>query len=204
MANTYRGKPFAFNNETGFENEKATFQSILDESCALYGPELIWIDQTLNEIDDTFGEFLGKMLTKGISIRLLSEQIETDYYPEDGALFTKFGFEPNIGEATFYGSPQYFLEHGITPKQQDLIYYKKVKKMFEVTHIELLDNFKYRIDCVLYNYDHTKLDDTVEDEDILSLPDLDDKEKAAENDSIAAQESTENIINDNETDGIFD
>lgn len=196
--------PFFFNNETGFEREKQLFANIMDETIFLHGAECIWVSVSLNQLDDTFGEFLGKLITEGTPIRLHVDQIDTDFYPEDGGLHDKFGFTPQIGEASFNATVQYFTHHEITPKAQDLILYKKVNKIFEVTHVQLLDGFKYKISAVLYDYDHTKVDKDVTDAEIASLSDLADKDKILENDTIRAQEVLEKIVNSTEKDGIFD
>jgi hypothetical protein len=204
MTTKYDNKPFFFNDESIHAIEKQTFANIMDEAVFLHGSECIWIKQTLGQREDIFGEFLGKKINEGIPIRLVLDQVDTDLYPEDTMSVGRYGLELNIGEATWHGSVQYFTDHGITPGQQDLIYYKKIAKLFEVTHIQLLDDYKYVVNSILYNYSHEPVASDVTDEDILSLPDLDDKDKAATGDRIAQVEEDDNVLNTDESDGIFD
>lgn len=201
-----RNYPFRMNDEQGFLHEKQTFANILDESCALFGADLIWISSTLNELDNVFGEYLGKLINEGVHIHLLVEQIEEDFWPEQSLLYTKFGIQPNQGSATWHGSIQYFTEHGIEPKVQDLIYYKKLNHMFEVTHISDQHEFYWTINSVLYDYDHTKLSDDVSNEAIRSLEDIDDKDKLEQGDAIGIDEATkyvDPVIDTTDTDGLF-
>lgn len=199
--------PFLMNDEFDFEHEKKTWNNIMDEGTYLYGAECLWIRQELNVPDNMFGDFLGKLIKEGVPIRLIIDQIEEDFYPESSLMYSKFGIEPNIGSATFHASVNYFENFAIEPRPQDLIFYKKVNKIFEVTHVTLLDGFKYQIDSVLYDYDHTKIDDGVTDEDILSLETLDDKDKIQTGDktNIAeqTQEDTSPVLDVTDKDGIF-
>lgn len=203
MPTKYDNKPFFFNNESIHALEKQTFANIMDEAVFLHGSECIWIDQTLAQREDIFGEFLGKKINEGTPIRLVLDQVDTDLYPEDTMTHGRYGIELNIGEATWHATVQYFTDHGISPRPQDLIYYKKIAKMFEVTHIQLLDDYKYVVNSILYNYDHTPVDPAVTDEDILDLPNLDDRDKAETGDRIATAETTDDVIDGSKTDGIF-
>ena len=200
MAKDY---PFLFNDPVSFENEKQTFSNLMDETVYLHGAECKYISISLNHIDNVFGEFNGKRIEDGIPIRLHVEQIDTDFYDESGGLYEKFGFLPNVGEATFNATINYFNEHGIDPKPQDLILYSKVNKMFEVTKVTELDGFKFELKAVLYDHDHREVADDVEDEHITALETLDDKDKANYNDPIDQQERDENVIDDSETDPRF-
>lgn len=198
-----RDYPFFFNDPLGFENEKQTFSDLNDEATYLHGNECLYISTSLNAIDNVFGEFMGKRIEDGIPIRLHIEQMESDFYDESSGLYEKFGFLPNVGEATFNATINYFNEHGINPKPQDLIVYSKVDKMFEVTKVTKLDGFKFELKAVLYDHDHREVADDVTDEHITALETLDDKDKANYNDPIDQQERDENIIDSSETDPRF-
>ena len=195
--------PFYFNNETSFENEKKTMANILEEGINLHGNEIIWIPQELAHADETFGEFLGKAIVEGTPMRLFLEQVDTDFYNEDAALYTKFGLNLNLGGSSWHGSAKYFFDNGITPKPQDLIYYKKTSKLFEVTHIQLQHDIWYKISAILYDYDGTKIDTNVTEEDILTLDTILDKDQESNNDPIEEVDDDENIIDNTETDGLF-
>lgn len=195
--------PWFFNNETGFENEKKTFSNIMDEAIWLHGAEIIWISQTLGFEEPIMGDFLGKKIEEGVPIRLWPEEIEEDFYNEDGALFTKFGITPEIGSATWWATCNYMDFFNIAPKEQDLIYYKKTTKLFEVRKVTLVDGFKLKIHSGLYNYDHTELSDDITDTDLLTLKTLDDLDKQLGNEEIQAIEDRDNVLDEAVDDGIF-
>lgn len=201
-----RNYPFRMNDEKDFLKEKQTFANIMDESCALFGANLIYISSVNNELDNVFGEYLGKLITEGIHMHLLVDQIEEDFWPEQSLLYTKFGIQPNQGAATWHGTIQYFVEHGISPKIHDLIYYGKLNQMFEVSHVSDLHEFRYQLDSVLYDYDHVKIDSGVTNAAIKSLEDIDDKDKLEQGDAIGIEEATkyvDPVIDISDTDGLF-
>lgn len=196
--------PHFLNNETGFENEKKTFSDIMDEAVWLHGAELLYIVQTLNQPEPILGEHLGKRLEDGIPIRLWTEEIEEDFYVQDAGLFTKFGYTPEIGSATWWATCNYFEFFNIKPKEQDLIFYKKTSQLFEIRKVTLHDGFKLKIHSGLYNYDHTELADDVTDTDLITLKDLDDLDKSLGNEEIQAAEDAESVIDETKKDGLFD
>lgn len=198
--------PHFFNNETEFEREKETLSDIMDEAVFLHGAEVVWINQTLGFEEPTLGEFLGKRLESGISLRLWPEEIEDDFYLEDGGLFTKFGYTPEVGSATWWATCNYFEFFNIEPKEQDLIYYPKTTKIFEVRKITLLDGYKLKIHSGLYNYDHTEITQDIRDIDpeIATLENLDDIDKRLGNEEIQAIEDQRDVIDETKKDGIFD
>lgn len=196
--------PHFFNNETGFEDEKKTFSDIMDEAIWLHGAECLYITQTLDQPEPILGEFLGKKLEDGIPIRLWPEEIEEDFYPEDAGMFAKFGYTPEIGSATWWATCNYFEFFNIVPKENDLIFYKKTTKLFEIRKVTLIDGFKLKIHSGLYNYDHIELSDDITDTDLLTLKDLDDLDFQQGNEEIQAAEDAGNVIDETKSDGIFD
>ena len=175
----------------------------MDEAIWLHGAEVVWISQTLGLQEPIFGEFLGKKIEEGIAFRLWPEEIEEDFYNEDGALFSKFGITPEIGSATWWATCNYFDYFNIVPKEQDRIYYKKTTKLFEVRKVTLFDGFKLKIHSGLYNYDHTELSEDITDTDLLSLKSLDDLDKLLNNDEVQAVEDDDDVVDEIVKDGIF-
>lgn len=196
--------PFFLNDESGFQGERETIQSIYDEANWLHGSECIYIPHEMSGLDEVFGEYLQKLIVEGIEVRMIVDEYEEDFFNEDNSMYSKFGFVPDVGTSTFHGSKNYLDHFNINPQVQDLIYYKKVKKLFEISHVQLLDDYRYKISATLYNYDHTKIDDSVTNSDILSLDDLADQEQININDKIEEQVETEDIIDDDLNDGLFD
>lgn len=182
MTTTPNNKPFRFN--TGYEGEeKQTYLNITDDAIALYGEHCVYITQTLAQAEPIFGEYLGKVINEGTDVYLYVEQTESDFEVDTSSMYSKFGFVPNIGEATFHATEQYFDSFGITPRAQDLVYYPKNKQMFEINHVQ--ERFgKYELVGELYNYDHTKVADDVTDIPILDLTDINDDDVVDYNDEI--------------------
>lgn len=197
--------PFFMNFESGFEREKETFASIFDEVGFLYGAEITYINTTLAQLDPGFGEYLGKMITEGTQMRLFFTEIEEDFYNQDSSIYSKFGFVPEIGEATVWGTFSYFSQNKIIPKVQDIIYYPKTRKMFEVSHVNKWHNFYYKLDLIHYTYDHSKVSPSVTDPNIQSLTKLDDLGKKLINDALESNEDAQNIVPDaDNNDGLYD
>ena len=195
--------PFRFNDEDYIVSERQTWSDQLDETGLLYGPELKYIDLTHAQPDYIFGEYLANTIERGIPLQLICEQIEDDFYPEESGLFSKFGYTPQLDEAIFYGSVNYFDYLNITPQEDDLIYYKKTKKIFEITKVTLLDDWKYKIDSKLYNYDHMEVSDDVTDQPILNLEDINDEEVIKIIEPITDQNETDDVVDDSVDDGLY-
>lgn len=194
---------FAFNDIDTLNLEKETFSNQLTEACLLFGVQLKYIDVTHAEPDYIFGEHLANTLERGVPLRLISENVEEDYYPEDGGLFSKFGYTTQLDVATFWGSTNYFEELGITPQEDDILYYEKTKKMFEITHVTLIDDFKYKIDTRLFNYSHEEVADDVTEPSILNLEDINDEEVTKINTPITNQNDEDDFIDEGDGDGLF-
>lgn len=172
-----RNVPFRLNDEDENRWEISLFTSQLDEICDLFGARTYYIKQEQKNFDEIFGESSNKALKDATEIHLWCDQFDEDFDNEDTALHSKFGFSLNITEATFYASSNYFNEHGITPRESDLIFYKKANKLFEISKITPQDGFKIRLDCDLYTYDNIDVDESsVFEPEILNLEDINDIE----------------------------
>ena len=66
------------------------------------------MQESFHQIDHIFGESLGKLITQGTEMKLICENLETDFYPEDNAMFGKFQLIPNIEDAIFLGKYDLF------------------------------------------------------------------------------------------------
>lgn len=194
---------FKFNDTSILAAEKEYFSDQLDEACLLYGPVLKYIDITHAQPDYVFGEYLANTIEEGESLQLMCEQIDDEFYPEDSGIFGKFGYTPQLDTATFFGSTNYFEHLSIVPQEDDLIYYAKIDKIFEIVKVTLLDDYKYKIDSRLYNYDHMEVSDDVTDQPILDIEDINDDEVTKIVTPITTQIETEDIIDDDDSDGLY-
>ncbi len=168
--------PFRFNDSNVWEIERETFMNQMDETCNLFGAECVYMPLTKEELDPFFGEYLAKRIERGTPLRLICDQIEDDFYDESSGMFSKFGYSPNLDVATFWGSMNYWDAHSIIPTEQDIIFYKKIDKMFEINKVTVIKGYQYRVDCKLFDYSHEEVADDVMEASILDLENLGDRE----------------------------
>ena len=197
---------FSFNAfDSNNLNERITWANQLDEVSALFGANFIYLDVNLGNVDEIFGEHLQKVISSGTNINLWIEEFDQDTYPEDNGMYSKFGFVPNLDNITVYATPDYFVQHGITIQQQDLLYYVKTKKIWEINHITELDEYKIKLDLGLYSYDHTKIDtDTITETDILELENYAAEELTKISTPIETAVEDDEILDTDNSDGLYD
>jgi len=177
----------------------------LDEVSSLFGAAFIYLDVDLGTPDEIFGEYLQKVISKGTSINLWIEEFDDDTYPEDNGMYSKFGFAPNLDNITVYATPDYFIQHGINVAEQDLLYYVKTKKIWEINHVTEIDAYKIKLDLGLYNFDHTKVDvDAIDNSDILELENIATEETVIINTPIETEVIDDEILDSDNSDDLYD
>ena len=176
-------KPFVMNQTYTLEQPKEAnlFDNIASEWYYLHGSDIIFLPREVNKEETTFGEYLSAVYNQGIPIRMFIE--ETEAWSGNGDMYSKFGLQVT-DECTLYINKTSFANatngmslsvsalgtitvtgssSQIYPKQGDLIYVVKSKKLFQISHIEdevqpafyLLGNRAgYKIQCKLFMYNH--------------------------------------------------
>ena len=229
--------PFRFNEnyETDVAGEANTYNNIFAEAVYLYGVDVVYIERTLHTPEHIFGEYLGAVLNKGVPMRLFNEELAGGAWNGGGDMYAKFGLQVT-DEATFYGPKLIFEQAKINPdpttsteqpflpfypKQGDLIFFVKGKKLFEIHHIEseaapgmymFGNRNSYVFKTKLYTYDHSAvnaLDISLPDE-VKALDnvtqigskifDLKTEEKAVRNDKISEEIVRNKIVDNTEKD----
>lgn len=228
--------PFRFNEnyDTSEAGEANTYNNIFAEAVYLYGVDVVYIERTLNTPEQIFGEYLGAVLTQGTPMRLYNEELTQGGWGGGGDMYAKFGLQVT-DESTFYGPKIIFDQAKLNtdpatstdqpfipfyPKQNDLIYFVKGKKLFEINHIEneaqpgmyiFGNKNSYVFKCKLYTYDHSavKVDASLPAE-IQALDnvtqvgnqlfDLKSTEKANFNDKVVAENIKNTIVDTTEKD----
>jgi len=195
--------PFFINKNEAFDAERQTFQNLNDEATMLYGADCVYIDIENASLDNIFNEYLTKTMTTGTDIRLILDEIEDDLYNQDAGMFSKFGYVPGLEETNFHASQNYFEFHNVFPKEGDLIYYRKVIKMFEISRVVLLDGYRLQLHTRLYNFSHDMISDDIEEAPIQGLEEVMDKEIEAINTPIQQQVEDEEIVDRSENDPLY-
>lgn len=164
-------KPFLFNQtyDMAQANEANLYDQIYSEFTWLNGSDIIWMPREMGPAETVFGEYLATVINKGFPIRLFIEEVEA--WGGNGDMFSKFGLQVQ-DEVTLFCNKTTFANaagaSGATgiplyPKQGDVVYINKSKKLFEVSHIEdqsqpgffLFGNKTgYKIQCKSFSYDH--------------------------------------------------
>lgn len=196
--------PFKINRSETTDGERQTYLNLMDESTYLYGEDVMYIDIGNYQIDEIYGEYKSKKMISGVQLRLNFDETEDDFYVQDAGMFNKFGYSPEIGEARFNATRNYFEHYNIFPNEGDLIYYFKTNKMFEIQKVVTIKGAYYQLNCKHYNFSHENIDMAeIEEPEIQSLDDVMDKEIENLITPVRDVVNNEEIIDDTERDGLY-
>lgn len=218
-------KPFYINRTYPLSgnNEANLFDNIATEFYWLYGDPVYFLPRTTHKEETSFGEFLSATINNGYYLRMWQDEKEA--WAGNGDIYTKFGLQVT-DESTFYINLSSFNQatSGLYPKQGDLIYSERSKKLFQINHIEnechpnfyMFGNLTgYKIQCGLFMFNHEQIDQSANNgipdavkalDDLLldldnNLVPLDDKEYNQNNKPIITNAIP--IINNEEIDPLF-
>jgi hypothetical protein len=212
--------PFKFNDsyDLGAAGEANTYNQIYAETCFLYGSDVVFLPRTVNNPEPVFGEYLASTIESGFPMRLLVEDVTN--WQGGGDIYSKFGLQ--VTDETTFNCPKIVFENyqpdplvpaiQMYPKQGDLIYYVKGKKLFEILHVEdetqpgfyvFGNRNSYQIKCKAYTFDHMEIavDDSIPTE-ISSLGGLADQDDTHFNEEIINTIVAESILDSSEVDPI--
>lgn len=193
--------PFLFNNEKN-NIEVNTFLDIFDECVYLYGTDVKYIKIENKNEEPIFGEYLKKILSNSINIRMFMEELSE--FGGQSDLYSKFGLKIT-DEATLYISKRMIKEnYGIVPMVGDLIFLEKASKLFEIQHIEdevpsgfypLGKNFVLKFSLKMYKYDNQEINSSLDD-NIKKIENYIEQEVLKKNNEIELKKNE--IVNDDE------
>ena len=133
--------------DTGTKPEQHLYEDLMIEQLKIYGQDVFYIPRTLVKEDELFGEDTLSKFGDAYQIEMYFENV--DGYEGEKEIMTKFGLEMR-DEATFVVAKRRFeqLVSGDSnmivktrPNEGDLVYFPKVKKMFEITFVDHDDPF---------------------------------------------------------------
>ena len=207
--------PFKFNDnyDLGAAGEANTYNQIYAEGCYLFGSDVVFMPRTTNNPEPIFGEYLASSIDKGFPMRLFVEDVTN--WNGGGDLYSKFGLQ--VTDETTFHCPKISFEqlqalNPIYPKQGDLVYYVKGKKLFEILHIEdetqpgfyvFGNRNSYVLKCKAYSYDHMEISTDVSiPAEVSSLNSLATQDQNHNNDIIISTIVAETILDRSEVDPI--
>ena len=133
--------------DTGTKSEQHLYEDLMIEQLKIYGQDVFYIPRTLVKEDELFGEDTLSKFGDAYQIEMYFENV--DGYEGEKEIMSKFGLQMNE-DATFVVARRRFeqlVSHDSNlivktrPNEGDLVYFPKVKKMFEITFVDHDDPF---------------------------------------------------------------
>ena len=174
--------------DTGTKSEQHLYEDLMIEQLKIYGQDVFYIPRTLVKEDELFGEDTLSKFGDAYLIEMYFENVEG--YEGEKEIMSKFGLQMNE-DVTFVVSRRRFEQLVSTdsnlivksrPNEGDLIYFDKVKKMFEISFVDHDDPFyqvhnipAFKLKCKTFQYSGEDLDtgiaeiDAIEDANTLDM-----------------------------------
>ena len=165
---------------TGTQSEKNLYEDLMIEQLKIYGQDVFYIPRTLVKEDELFGEDTLSKFGDAYQIEMYFENVEG--YEGEKEIMSKFGLQMNE-DVTFVVSRRRFEQLVSTdsnliiktrPNEGDLIYFDKVKKMFEISFVDHDDPFyqvhnipAFKLKCKTFQYSGEDLDTGIAEIDAI-------------------------------------
>ena len=165
---------------TGTQSEKNLYEDLMIEQLKIYGQDVFYIPRTLVKEDELLGEDVLSKFGDAYQIEMYFENVEG--YEGEKEIMSKFGLQMNE-DVTFVVSRRRFEQLVSTdsnliiktrPNEGDLIYFDKVKKMFEISFVDHDDPFyqvhnipAFKLKCKTFQYSGEDLDTGIAEIDAI-------------------------------------
>ena len=165
---------------TGTQSEKNLYEDLMIEQLKIYGQDVFYIPRTLVKEDELLGEDVLSKFGDAYQIEMYFENVEG--YEGEKEIMSKFGLQMNE-DVTFVVSRRRFEQLVSTdsnliiktrPNECDLIYFDKVKKMFEISFVDHDDPFyqvhnipAFKLKCKTFQYSGEDLDTGIAEIDAI-------------------------------------
>ena len=220
--------------DTGTKPEQHLYEDLMIEQLKIYGQDVFYIPRTLVKEDNLFGEDTLSKFGDAYLIEMYFENVEG--YEAEKEIMSKFGLQMQE-DVTFVVARRRFeqlVSHDSNlivktrPNEGDLVYFPKVKKIFEITLVDHDDPFyqvhnlpAFKLKCKTFEYSSEDLNTGITEIDAIETDNSLDQlsfqftleQSGTFNDGIelesgdgnieqeAATGGTDNIIGEDETGG---
>ena len=219
--------------DTGTRPEQTLYEDLMIEQLKIYGQDVFYIPRTLVKEDNLFGEDTLSKFGDAYLIEMYFENVEG--YEGEKEIMSKFGLQMNE-DVTFVVARRRFeqlVSHDSNlivktrPNEGDLVYFPKVKKMFEITFVDHDDPFyqvhnvpAFKLKCKTFEYSSEDLDTGITEIDAIETANsldqlvyqitMEQSSTTTYNEGLELEDgtgnleqegSTDNLIGENETGG---
>ena len=166
--------------DTGTRPEQHLYEDLMIEQLKIYGQEVFYIPRTLVKEDNLFGEDTLSKFGDAYLIEMYFENVEG--YEGEKEIMSKFGLQMNE-DVTFVVARRRFeqlVSHDSNlivktrPNEGDLVYFPKVKKIFEISFVDHDDPFyqihnvpAFKLKCKTFEYSSEDLDTGIAEIDAI-------------------------------------
>jgi len=166
--------------DTGTRPEQHLYEDLMIEQLKIYGQDVFYIPRTLVKEDNLFGEDTLSKFGDAYLIEMYFENVEG--YEGEKEIMSKFGLQMNE-DVTFVVARRRFeqlVSHDSNlivktrPNEGDLVYFPKVKKIFEITFVDHDDPFyqvhnvpAFKLKCKTFEYSSEDLNTGITEIDAI-------------------------------------
>ena len=166
--------------DTGTKPEQHLYEDLMIEQLKIYGQDVYYIPRTLVKEDNLLGEDVLSKFGDAYQIEMYFENVEG--YEGEKEIMSKFGLQMNE-DVTFVVARRRFeqlVSHDSNlivktrPNEGDLVYFPKVKKIFEISFVDHDDPFyqvhnvpAFKLKCKTFEYSSEDMDTGIAEIDAI-------------------------------------
>ena len=166
--------------DTGTKPEQHLYEDLMIEQLKIYGQDVFYIPRTLVKEDSLFGEDTLSKFDDAYQIEMYFENVEG--YEGEKEIMSKFGLQMDE-DVTFVVARRRFeqlVSHDSNlivktrPNEGDLVYFPKVKKIFEISFVDHDDPFyqvhnvpAFKLKCKTFEYSSEDMDTGIAEIDAI-------------------------------------